>query len=157
MALVGPVFLDTSVLLPGILDVGSSGAAAQRILSAVADRRLRAPHTAWHCCLEFYAVATRMPEEYRLAPADAARLVEEEIVARFHVHQLPETRRRGFWAATGRERVVGGRIYDAHIADIAVSAGVKAVVTDNLRHFGGLGREGIEVLASADFVAASGI
>lgn len=156
MALVGPVFLDTSVLLPGILDLGAAGAPAQRILSAVAERRLRSPHTAWHCCLEFYAVSTRLPEEFRLTPVDASRLVEEEIVARLHVHQLPDSRRRRFWAEAAREHVAGGRIYDAHIADVAVSAGVKIVVTDNVRHFSRLTQQGIRVVSSADFAETAG-
>lgn len=150
MALVGPVFFDTSVLLAGILELGPGGDAAQRILSAISDRRLRNPHTAWHCCLEFYAVATRLPEEYRLSPADAVRLVEEEILHRFHVHQLPETRRHVFWEAAARDRIAGGRIYDAHIGDVAVASEAKVVVTDNVRHFSALRERGVRLLSSSE-------
>jgi hypothetical protein len=35
--------------------------------------------TAWHCCLEFFSVATRLPPEFRVSPRDAATLVEEEV------------------------------------------------------------------------------
>lgn len=44
--------------------------------------------TAWHCCLEVYSVATRLPPEFRIRPADAARLLQEEVFARMVIHDL---------------------------------------------------------------------
>jgi len=120
-------------------------------MAAVADGKLRRVHTAWHCCLEFYAVATRLPEELRLSPRDTWRLIDEEVLGRFVVHQLPAEHHRPFLRTVAEERIVGGRIYDAHIAEIARRAGVSVVVTDNVRHFTGLGRQGIRVVAAADF------
>jgi len=156
-AIAGPgPFLDTSVLLPALIELGAEGEAAQSILTAVAERRLPRPHTAWHCCLEFYSVSTRMPEEYRLSAADALRLIEEEIFARFAVHDLPANRRRGFLEAAARERIRGGRIYDAHIGEIARLAGVKVLVTDNPLHFAGLARHGVEVLSAKAFAERIG-
>ena len=61
-------FLDTSVLLAGILDFGPQSAPAQSIMHAVAEKIVQTPATAWHCCLEFYSVATRLPSEFRLTP-----------------------------------------------------------------------------------------
>jgi hypothetical protein len=113
-----PVF-DTSVLLSGLIDLGPSSVPAQRLLTAVATGQLRRVHTAWHCCLEFYAVATRLPEELRLHPRDAWRLVDEELMERFTVHQLPASQHRPFLAVAAEECIVGGRVYDAHIAEIA--------------------------------------
>ncbi len=75
MARLTGVFLDTSVLLGGTINVGPSSRPAQAVMDAVAEGRLRRARTAWHCCLEYYAVATRLPEELRLAPADALRLL----------------------------------------------------------------------------------
>jgi hypothetical protein len=120
-------------------------------MTAVADGKLRRVHTAWHCCLEFYAVATRLPEELRLSPRDAWRLINEEVLGRFAVHQLPAEHHRPFLGAVAEERIVGGRIYDAHIAEIARQARVSVVVTDNVRHFMGLARQGIRVVTVADF------
>ena len=51
------VFLDTSVLLAGLVDFGPQSAPAQSIMHAVAESRVPAPATAWHCCLEFYSVS----------------------------------------------------------------------------------------------------
>lgn len=126
---------------------------AQEVMAAVAEGRVRRPRTAWHCCLEFYAVATRLPEESRLSPADALRLIEEEVLVRFQVLQLPEAARLGFIRASAQERVVGGRVYDAHIAEIARQAGAKVVVTDNLRHFSSLARHGVRVLGTETVAA----
>ncbi|MFL5439266.1 MAG: type II toxin-antitoxin system VapC family toxin [Myxococcales bacterium] len=69
------VFLDTSVLVAGLIDFGPQSAPARSLLDAVAEKRIGRVSTAWHCCLEFYSVSTRLPPEFRLTPADAARLV----------------------------------------------------------------------------------
>ena len=84
------VFLDTSVLLAGLIDFGPSSAPAQAVLHAVAEKRVGTVGTAWHCCLEFFSVATRLPPKFRLAAADAVTLVDEEIFARMDVHEWRE-------------------------------------------------------------------
>lgn len=144
-------FFDTSVLLGGLIELGPASEPAQKIMAAIATGHVRRPHTAWHCCLEFYAVSTRLPEEVRLSPPDAWRLIEEEILDRFEVRQLPDDHRRAFFHGVADDRLVGGRIYDAHIAEIARLARVPVVVTDNLRHFAALGRRGVDVLSAAQF------
>jgi predicted nucleic acid-binding protein len=146
-------FLDTSVLLGGLIELGPAVRPAQDVMTAVAEGRLRRPLTSWHCCLEFYAVATRLPEEFRLAPADAVRLLESEILSRFEVAQLSKERRRGLLREAVEDRVAGGRIYDAHIAEVARECGAKVVVTDNARHFSGLSRHGVRVATSTAFAA----
>jgi predicted nucleic acid-binding protein len=145
------VFFDTTVLLGGLIDLGPSSAPAQRLMTAVTARELRHVHTAWHCCLEFYAVATRLPEELRLSPRDAWRLIDEELLARLTVHQLSSAHQRPFMDASAEARVVGGRIYDAHIAEIARQAGAGVVITDNVRHFAGLVTRGLRVMTAAAF------
>ena len=144
-------FFDTSVLLGGLIELGPASEPAQKIMAAIAAGQVRRPHTAWHCRLEFYAVSTRLPEEVRLLPSDAWRLVEEEILSRFEVRQIPDDHRRSFLHAAADDRLVGGRIYDAHIAEVARVARVPVVVTDNLRHFAGLRRHGVEVVNAAQF------
>lgn len=58
-------FFDTSVLIAGTIDFGRSSQHALLLMDAVADGRIDRPLTAWHCCLEFYSVTTRLPEENR--------------------------------------------------------------------------------------------
>ena len=146
------LFLDTSVILAGLVDFGEGSAAPQAVLALVAERRLGTVATAWHCVLEFYSVATRLPPEYRLTPDDAVRLLESEVIARFDVYALPAKRRLEFLRDVAHERAIGGRIYDTHIAEIARSAGAPVVLTENRRHFLGLLRHGTRVLTASEFL-----
>jgi predicted nucleic acid-binding protein len=148
------VFLDTSVLLAGLVDFGPQSAPAQLLLHAVAEKRIDGPATAWHCCLEFFSVATRLPPEYRIAPADAVVLLQGEVFARMAVHDLPAADRLAMLQAAARETIVGGRIYDTHIAEVARAGGATVVVTDNRRHFLSALRYGLRVETPAEFLAA---
>jgi predicted nucleic acid-binding protein len=157
VAVVAEVLFDTSVLLPGLVDFGETSRAPMRLMAAAVEPRAAKPHTAWHCCLEFFAVATRLPEEFRLSAGEAVNLLEEDVLSHFRVHQLPDKRRMEFLRALASEGLVGGRIYDAHLAEIARAAGAHIVATENRRHFGHLVRHGIQVLTSAELVEKLGI
>jgi predicted nucleic acid-binding protein len=147
------VFLDTSVLLAGLVDFGPQSASAQTILHGVAEKTILSPATAWHCCLEVFSVATRLPPEYRLTPATAAHLLQEEIIARMSVVDLPARDRVTLLNSAAGDGTAGGRIYDAHIAEIARAAGASVIVTDNRRHFVASLRHGIRVETAIEFVA----
>jgi predicted nucleic acid-binding protein len=148
------VFLDTSVLVAGLIDLGPQSSAPHLLLHGVAERTIAPVATAWHCCLEFFSVATRLPAEFRLTPSDALRLVEEEIHARMTVHDLPAADRLPLLRAAAADSTAGGRIYDAHIADIARACGATTIVTDNRRHFVTALRHGIRVETPTEFIAA---
>ena len=147
------VFLDTSVLLAGLIDFGPQSAPAQSVLHAVAEKRLAPVGTAWHCCLEFFSVATRLPPEFRISPADAATLLQEEVFARMAVHDLPPGERLSLLHAVARDAIAGGRVYDAHIAAIARASGASVIVTDNRRHFLSALRYDLRVETPAEFLA----
>jgi predicted nucleic acid-binding protein len=146
---IADLFFDTSVLLAGIIDFGDQSVAAQELMDEVASSGAK-PITAWHCCLEFYSVATRLPEEYRLTPADAALIVLEELLGRFSVTDLPSRSRKTFVDSLPRDGIVGGKIHDTHIAGIARHAGAGAVVTENRRDFVTLLRHGIPVIGARE-------
>ena len=148
------VFLDTSVLLAGLVDFGPQSAPAQSLLHAVAERRVAAAATAWYCCLEFFSVSTRLPPEFRLTSSDAARLVEHEVFGRMTVHDLPPADRLVLLRAAAKDGTAGARIYDAHIADVARLAGAAVIITDNRRHFMASLRHGIRVETPAEFLSA---
>lgn len=151
MALADPIFFDTSVFVAGLIEMGDASLPADRILDAVAQSRMARPVTAWHCCLEFYSVATRLPAGLRLNPADARRLLQEEVLDRFTVFDLPADARGSFLASAASAGVAGGRIYDAHIGETARLAGAALIVTDNARHFAPLVRHGLTVLTAQEF------
>ena len=147
------VFLDTSVLLAGLIDFGPQSAPAQSLLHAIGEDRVRAPATAWHCCLEFFSVATRLPPEFRLTPADAVTLLEQEVLAKLAVHELPVSDRAGLLRAAAHDVIAGGRIYDAHIAEVARAVGATVIVTDNRRHFLSALRYDLRVETPTEFLA----
>jgi predicted nucleic acid-binding protein len=147
------VFLDTSVLLAGLIDFGPQSAPAQSLMHAVAEKRIPSPATAWHCCLEFYSVATRLPPEFRLTPSDAVLLLAEEVFARLMVHDLPAVERTAMLKMAARDGIAGGRVYDTHIAEIARAAGASVIVTDNRSHFMSALRYDMRVQTPAEFVA----
>jgi predicted nucleic acid-binding protein len=74
--------------------------------------------------------------------------VEEELLGRLRVVDLPASARLELVQGAVRERVAGGRLYDAHIAEIARRSGARLVVTDNVRHFSVLRLHGLRVLDS---------
>lgn len=147
------VFFDTSILLGGLIEMGPASRRAQEAMTAVAEGVIRAPLTAWHCCLEFYSVSTRLPTEFQLTPADALTLLESEVLARFRIHQLSSSRFRAFLRTAAAEHVAGGRLYDAHIAEIARRSGARAVVTENRRHFSTLARFDIPIWTADELIA----
>lgn len=153
MALRGPFFLDTSVLLGGLVEIPGRSAGALRVMDAAFAGELAPLVTAWHCCLELYAVATRLPEELRLLPEEALELLEEQVFGRFEIAQLPSDSGQAVLSAAVREGIAGGRVYDHHLAELARLAGAAVVVTDNLRHFGALLRHGLRLVNSEDLAA----
>jgi predicted nucleic acid-binding protein len=148
------VFLDTSVLLAGLVDFGPQSAPAQSVMHDVAEQRIEGAATAWHCCLEFFSVATRLPPEFRLTPDDANVLLQEEVFGRMAVHDLPPADRLPLLKSAARDAIIGGRIYDAHIAEVARAAGATVVVTDNRKHFLSALRHGLRVETPAEFISA---
>lgn len=153
MAGLSGYFVDTSVLVAGIIELYGPKHPAQRIMAAVASGEFERPATAWHCCLEFYSVATRLPREFRLTPEVAAELVEHEIMDRFVVHSLPRDRRLAFLRTAAHDQIVGGRLHDAHIAEVARVAGADIVVTENRQHFLQLLRHDVRVLTAEEALA----
>jgi len=93
----------------------------------------------------------------RLDPDVARQLVEQEILRRFTVCDLSSDARLPLLATAARERVAGGRIYDAHIAEVARLGGASGVVTENRRHFVGLLRHGLHVWTAVEFLSEAGL
>jgi predicted nucleic acid-binding protein len=156
MAIASAVFFDTSILVSAFIEMGETPSPAEAALDAISDRQVGRPLTAWHCVLEFYSVATRLPGRVRMDPHLAGQIVRNQIIPRFEVCDLPSDARRPFIDSMVGERVAGGRVYDAHIAETARLAGAEMVVTDNRRHFVPLMRYGIRVLTAAEFAEEYG-
>jgi len=57
--------------------------------------------------------------EFRLTSADAARLLPDEVFGRMAVYDLPSADRVHLLQAAAQDTTAGGRIYDAHIAEVS--------------------------------------
>jgi predicted nucleic acid-binding protein len=68
------------------------------------------------------------------------------------IHDLPAADRAQLLRAAARDAIGGGRIYDAHIAEVARAAGATVVVTDNRRHFLSALRHGMRVETPSEFL-----
>ena len=145
------VFLDTNVFVSGLLDV-SPDSPCRSILEALGSRRLRSCVTAWHCCLEFFSVTTRLPPEYRLSAEDAISLLTEHVFGRVRVEGLPADDAISWLKRLSRPEVRGGLVYDAHLAHIAQRAGCAILVTSNVSHFRQVAPHGIEILSPTQFI-----
>jgi predicted nucleic acid-binding protein len=68
------------------------------------------------------------------------------------VHELPSEDRIRLFEAAAQDGTAGGRIYDAHIAEVARAIGAQVIVTDNRRHFLASLRHGIRVETPVEFL-----
>jgi predicted nucleic acid-binding protein len=145
------VFLDTNVFVSGLLEV-SADSACRAILVALANRRLRSGVTAWHCCLEFFSVTTRLPPDYRLSAEAAIALLTEHVFNRVEVLDLPVVCAIEWLKKQAASEIRGGLVYDAHLAQIAQRSGCAMLVTTNLSDFRQVSPHGIEILSPRQFV-----
>ena len=153
----GPYFVDTNVIVTGTIMRSLLPGAATRVMDAAFDGRLGIVRTAWHCCLEFFAVTTRLPPEFRVSPSEAARIVQDDILGKLDVRDMDPALRPTFVAELLFQRVVGARIYDSHIAEVARQSRCATVITGNGRHFGLLLRQGIRVMTVDEVALEAGL
>ena len=145
------VFLDTNIFVSGLLEV-SADSACRDILVALANRRPRFGVTAWHCCLEFFSVTTRLPPDYRLSAETAIALLTEHVFNRVDVVDLKVEDAVAWLTNQAASKIRGGLIYDAHLAQIAARAGCAAVVTQDIADFRLVAPPGVEILSPQQFV-----
>lgn len=103
--------LDTSVAVPLLVQTHRAHDAVTRWWGG------RQAALSGHALAETYSVLTRLPGDLRLAPADAARLLDERFVEPLLLG--PQTAGR-LPEVLSRAGVAGGAVYDALVALAAV-------------------------------------
>jgi len=103
--------LDTSVAIPLLVQTHE----AHRSVVRWWDGREVA--LSGHAVAETYSVLTRLPGDLRLAPADAARLLQARFVAPLHLRARTAAR---LPQILGERGIAGGAVYDALVALAAV-------------------------------------
>ena len=85
--------------------------------------------------IEAYAVLTRLPAPHRLAPPDALDIIEAGFIARRRVVALGHRDYVQLLRDSPARGVLGGRSYDAVIAECARLARATVLLTFNDAHF----------------------
>lgn len=116
-----PLALDTSVAVPLLVQTHKAHAAVVRWWSG------REVALSGHALAETYSVLTRLPDDLRLVPADAARLLKERFVRPLLLgadtaEQLP--------ALLSDRGISGGAVYDALVALAAAEHGAELATRD---------------------------
>ena len=98
-----------------------------------------------HALAETYSVLTRLPGDARLAPADAARLLDVRfssplVLTRSRSRKVPDT--------LSRLGIAGGAVYDALVALAAKEHGA-ALATRDARARGTYDAVGVEIIVIA--------
>lgn len=138
------VALDSSVIVAAAQSWHERHGAARAAVSSLladTDAEVVVPE---HCFYEAFSVLTRLPKPKRVSPAVARALLADLLENR--VTSFPLTVNP--WELLERfaeEEIAGGAVYDALIAEAAMQAGARRVVTLNPRHFARFGAHGLEV------------
>lgn len=141
-------FVDTSCIVAAVCGWHRHHAEA----AAEIERRLRARErmaTAAHALAEAYAVLTRLPPPHRLAPGDALSLIEGNFMDDALLSALDAGGYRSLLRRAGREGISGGRVYDAIIAECALKAEARALLTFNASDFRHLEGSTVRVVVPA--------
>lgn len=115
------VGVDTSVAVPLLVQTHAAHAAVVRWWHG------RDLALSGHALAETYSVLTRLPGDVRLAPADAARLLEERFVAPL---LLPGEVTAALPRILSEHGIAGGAVYDALVALAAREHGLRLATRD---------------------------
>lgn len=96
--------------------------------------------------VESYAVLTRLPPPHRLSAEDAISILRASFIEGAKVAVLAPSGYRSLVLGAPACSIVGGRIYDAIIAECALRAKVSVLLTFNEPHFVGFEQRGLQIV-----------
>lgn len=125
---------DTSVLVAALVEAHPHHGLAFPRLKSVHDGKVAGAITT-HALAELFATLTALPLKPKIPPAEARRMVERIIGARFELIPLTAEIYAEALDLTVRQGLASGAIYDAIHLTGARSAGCDRLLTLNLKHF----------------------
>jgi predicted nucleic acid-binding protein len=125
------VFFDTNVLVAASEQTHPHHGPAFQALIRVAGKRDQG-YMSLHSIAETYAALTRLPVRPRIHPAEAARMITDNIVPNFQM--VPIVRKDYLEAlkTVADGGCSGAKIYDALIVGCAARSGAERIYTFNL-------------------------
>ena len=136
---------DTSVLVAAVCPWHQHHAAATQDLAQRlrrGDRMVLAEPS----IVEAYAVLTRLPSPYRLAPADAHALLASNFLSGRKMVSLDDAGIRALLDRLVAEGIAGGQTYDAVIASCARRARVTVLLTFNESDFDPFAGDDLQII-----------
>lgn len=127
-------YLDTNVLVAASVSDHPQYRSSFGIVKAVRDGEIEG-FVSTHGMAEFYSVITRVPFNPRIRPADAGRLLDENILPWFGLVELSSGDYRSTLQSYAAAGLVGGIIFDALHLCAAKKANCDLIYTFNLRDF----------------------
>lgn len=128
------VLLDTSVIVAALSKINPAYDRALGWLQRVNRGEITAVISS-HTLAEVYAVLTGLPARPKIAPRDAWRLIEENLLTKMEVIPLTIDDYKTVLQYLAQMNIAGGITYDALIIHAARKAVVEQVVTLNEKHF----------------------
>jgi len=128
------VLLDTSVFVAAFLP---NRDAHKESLAWVAVTKSGSVSlsVAAHSLAEVFSVLTRMPRPFSVPPATALTLIESNILGTARLRSLTPTQYGRVIKRMTQEKLSGGIVYDALIAEVARLEKVDYLITLNPHHF----------------------
>jgi predicted nucleic acid-binding protein len=141
---VSRIAVDTSVLVAAMQSWHEAHESAVEALGrALEDPPVVVP---LHALVETYSVLTRMPKPLRLAPEKVFSLLDRTLRDKSEVASLDGAAAFDLLAALRDREVAGGSVYDVLIAETALRAGARRLLTLNRAHFERVAPAGLEIL-----------
>jgi predicted nucleic acid-binding protein len=128
------VFFDTNVLVAASEQNHPHHGPAFQALRRVAAKRDRG-FISVHSIAETYAALTRLPVRPRIHPAEAARMIADNIVPHFQTVPIARKDYLEAMKAVVDGGWSGAKIYDALILGCAARSGAERIYTFNLTDF----------------------
>jgi len=147
------VLLDTSVLVAAMLPDHPMHGHAFPWLSRAKDGHFDF-FVSGHTLAEVYAVLTRLPRAPRITPAEALKLIQQDIVPRATVVTLSPKHYVELIEELAARGIAGGAVYDGLIAKAASLADVDVLLTFNVTNFQRVSVPGKPHIASPETVKA---
>lgn len=147
------VLLDSSVLIAALLpDHVHHGAAHAWLMQAKLGTFEYV--VSGHSLAEVYSVLTRLPRTPAILPADAWRMLQENVISCAKIVTLSDKDYADLLQELWQRGISGGMVYDAIIAKAAQLAQVDRLLTINESHFHKVWPAGSSKIASPLLVAA---
>jgi predicted nucleic acid-binding protein len=127
-------YLDTNILVAACVQEHQHHEQSFDLLKAVKDGHLQGC-VCTHGLAEFYSVLTRAPFTPRVHPAEAGRLLDDNILPYFELVALSAEDYGAVLRSCANDGLIGGAIFDALHLHCALKAGCERVYTLDLKDF----------------------